>query len=275
MLEFMAACLILALILAAIAKTRWTLIASAVLMAIATGLAVFAGQVLPIGLSLPAALLANVLWLQRSPWGWIGMLVLAAAALLHIWPGIYNPLWITEQTLGQSQQPYRQFLNIDKAWLGFALLLALRGRETWQSPRASESWLAITIIAMVLMTALFGGWLTWDPSSDKWPLFLRWASVNLVLTCLVEETLFRHGIQGQLGEWWVKRHRHGRAFACLLSALVFGLAHLAGGLAMVAFASLAGLAYGLAYRRHGLWAATGLHFGLNALHFALLSYPMP
>lgn len=58
------------------------------------------------------------------------------------------------------------------------------------------------------------------------------------------------------------------------SAALFGLAHWAGGWSYVLLAALAGLGYALAFRASGrIEMAILAHFGLNAVHFLLLTYP--
>ncbi len=43
---------------------------------------------------------------------------------------------------------------------------------------------------------------------------------------------------------------------------------------MAAFASVAGVAYGLAYRHGGLLASVWAHFGFNLFHILLFTYPL-
>lgn len=57
-------------------------------------------------------------------------------------------------------------------------------------------------------------------------------------------------------------------------AALFGLAHWTGGWSYVLLAALAGLGYALAFRASGrIEMAILAHFGLNAMHFLLLTYP--
>lgn len=70
---------------------------------------------------------------------------------------------------------------------------------------------------------------------------------NLFFTCMAEEALFRGYLQQRLSQWlsaWP---------ALIITALIFGTAHLAGGMWMVMFATLAGLIYGLDVE----WSAVG------------------
>jgi membrane protease YdiL (CAAX protease family) len=63
--------------------------------------------------------------------------------------------------------------------------------------------------------------------------------------------------------------------AIVMVSLLFGLAHLAGGWAYALVATVASVGYGWAYQRSGrIEVAIVAHFGLNLLHFGLLTYPM-
>jgi hypothetical protein len=62
--------------------------------------------------------------------------------------------------------------------------------------------------------------------------------------------------------------------ALVVSAVLFGLAHFAGGLTYVIAGILAGLGYCLAYQlTRRIEAAIAVHFALNATHFLLFTYP--
>ena len=62
--------------------------------------------------------------------------------------------------------------------------------------------------------------------------------------------------------------------ALVFSAVLFGLAHLGGGLSYALAATVAGLGYGAAYlRTQRIEAAMAVHFSVNALHFLLFTYP--
>jgi membrane protease YdiL (CAAX protease family) len=56
--------------------------------------------------------------------------------------------------------------------------------------------------------------------------------------------------------------------------VLFGVAHFGGGWSYVALATAAGLGYGLIYHRtKSIEMAMLAHFGLNATHFLLFTYP--
>lgn len=62
----------------------------------------------------------------------------------------------------------------------------------------------------------------------------------------------------------------------IAASLLFGLAHFAGGPALVGFASILGLACGLGYyATRRLWVPVAMHFGFNLTHLFLFTYPGP
>lgn len=100
-----------------------------------------------------------------------------------------------------------------------------------------------------------------------------WLINNALLVTLAEEALFRGYVQQQLTTRW-RHHAWGGPAAVAVAAILFGLAHYAGGWQWILLAGLAGVAYGAAYRYGGLAAAVAAHLGLNAAHFGLFTYPM-
>lgn len=111
----------------------------------------------------------------------------------------------------------------------------------------------------------------WAP---KWPdSGWLWLINNALLVTLAEEALFRGYVQERLTRAWRGRP-WGATAALLVAALLFGLAHYAGGWQWMLLAGLAGVGYGMAYRHGGLAAAVLAHVGLNAAHYGLFTYPM-
>ncbi|MBZ8143944.1 hypothetical protein CLD22_29635 [Rubrivivax gelatinosus] len=95
---------------------------------------------------------------------------------------------------------------------------------------------------------------------------------NVFLTCVMEEALFRGMLQQGL-----TRVLGSRASAAwlpvLVASLLFGAVHAGGGVLLFVAATLAGVGYGLAYRRAGIEAAIVAHLALNAVHFLGFTYP--
>jgi len=195
----------------------------------------------------------------------LGALLLAA----HLLPG-FAPLPLgAPQDLGGAL-PWQLRISPDKAMVA-ALLLAWwlgQPRMDWRSIRLPLLASGACLILVPLL-ALASGVLGWQP---KWPaLFLPWLLVNLGITCLAEELIFRGLLQSELVR------RFGAAIGIGLATAVFGAAHLPAGFGFAGLATLAGLGYGLAFHYSGdrLWVAVFLHGAVNSLHLLLLTYPLP
>jgi hypothetical protein len=276
--------LIAALILGLSRQRNWRWGALAVIT-LGTGLWVFEGRVDFIGLLLPFTLMGLAFLIVTSSQrhrgigiaAHAGFLVTMAAALLHAWPGITNLVWLDGVSIGSSSMLFTQYVNFDKAWVGMALLWMATcwPGEPKPSPITAKQaigWMSF-IGAATLTLAWSAGLLSIDIDASKLSPFVYFAPVNLVLTCMVEEALFRHYIQGGLTQW--VKHRHAQWIALGAASVIFGLAHFAGGPGVVVAASVIGLGYGLVYLRFGILGATLAHFLFNAVHFLFFSYPGP
>lgn len=192
------------------------------------------------------------------------------ALFLHLVPGFHNPLMIDGEKPGPLSAPFTMYYNFDKAlvpFLLFACLPTLFAAKTGKSV-GKTGWiaLALAVPALLLLAVALGG-LKIEPHAPSW--FLAFMMANLFFVCLAEEALFRGYLQQRLSQWL------GAWPALIIAALVFGAAHLAGGMLMVAFATLAGLIYGLAWMWSGrLWVPILFHFGLNLTHLLLFTYPL-
>lgn len=108
----------------------------------------------------------------------------------------------------------------------------------------------------------------------KWPGFtVEFLAINLLLTVVAEEAFFRGVIQQRL-QSALQGMRSGNGLALTASALLFGAAHLGGGMTYATIAGLAGLGYAWVFQRSGrIEAPILLHFTLNAVHFLAFTYP--
>lgn len=231
----------------------------------------YAGGIQPSGLLAGALFTAWVLCPpRRLPDGlWLGASLLAGVALAaHALPG-FAPLALSApRPLSPDAAPYGVRLHWDKLLLGTILLA-----WWWRQPRAlparpAPAWgcALLTLLAVPLL-ALAGGVVAWQP---KWPAELAlWLAVNLGVTALAEELLFRGLLQGALVR------RLGAARGIGLGAGLFGLAHAPFSLPFALVAGVAGLGYGWTLQLSGrLYAAVLLHGAVNLVHFLLLSYPL-
>lgn len=203
------------------------------------------------------------------------LLAWCAALSLHLLPGFDNPVAIDGVRFASDTRPFTQHLNFDKGSAGLVLLALLAPRLRRGDPlrrfaaATALAWAATTVV--VLGLALAAGTIRPDP---KWPaqapLFL---AANLFFACAAEQALFRTLLHDPLRGAAPAGSRRAWA-AALACALLFGLAHAAGGPWMVLLAGLAGLGHAWVYERTGrIEAPILVHFGLNATHFLAFSYP--
>lgn len=258
------------------ANRRWALAP----LAIAWGWAWADGVIDPVAFAAPALLVLAAAWVRPGSGdaaraaGHVLFLLVAGALFLHLALGFHNPLVIAPAPLTADAVPFGMYLNLDKPLVAFWVVLAL-------APPMAGADLRRTLLAAVLacgaaVLACLGiamalGVVGWAP---KWPdSGWIWLINNALLVTLAEEALFRGYVQQQLATRW-RQHGWGAWAALGVAAVLFGLAHFAGGWQWMLLAAIAGAAYGVAYRYGGLAAAVLAHLGLNAAHFGLFTYPM-
>lgn len=254
-------------------------------LVVGSGLA--AGMVAPLGLVWLALLFLAAGWLARAtrpasarpfprriPALIPGLLLsgLGVALAFGLAPG-FSPLVLWEpEVLKPDSAPFGLRLRIEKVLLGVAVLawfvtpIAARGMGQ-ALLRALPVALATLVVVGLLALAL--DYVRFAPVLPPLSVVLAWAAVNLLIVCVIEEGFFRGVVQARLAQRWPAPAAIG------VAALLFGLAHIAGGWSYVLLAALAGAGYGLAYHVAGrrLEAAVLAHFLLNAGHFALFTYP--
>lgn len=199
----------------------------------------------------------------------------ALALALHGLPGFNNPVIISAAVFSDGAAAFTQHANYDKGLAGLVLLVFMCQRTTsltelWKLLRQTGP-LALATSTVVLSVALSIGYI--KPDFKITQTMLLFLTVNLFFTVIAEETFFRGFVQEHLAQallGW----RYGRLIAALASALLFGVAHIAGGTTYMVLAGLAGLGYAYAYfvcRR--IEAPIIIHFALNAVHCIAFTYP--
>ena len=231
-------------------------------------LALFAGSCLAaVRTELPKAL-------RTLAWG--AVVILAVALATHQIPGIHNVLVLDGVSVSALSADYTLYWNYDKGFAGVLLYsVCVQPQESTPWKRAIVVTATIAILTQVVagVSATATGFVTWDP---KWPAILGvWVPANLLLTCVAEETFFRGLLQRHLGRFLRGRVSEPGLAALLAGAVVFGVAHFAGGTTYVLLATLAGIGYGAAYHLTGrVEAGIVVHFLLNLSHLVLFSYPL-
>jgi len=236
------------------------------------------GVVTPLGMLaiLAFALLCYRDARERRPLTTIAVVVFSLALMAHIVPGFANLLVVRDVTLSPDAVPYTLYLNFDKTQVGLFLLAfgppLLASRADWGAMLRATLPGVLVLIAALMACALLIGQIRVD---FKWPaIFPVWAWSNLVFTCVSEEALFRGLIQRRLqGELAVQAS--GREIAGLvMAAVVFGLAHYAGGVWSIVLATIAGVGYGwIFWRTNRIEASILTHFLMNTTHILCFTYP--
>lgn len=202
-------------------------------------------------------------------------LLLALLLALHRWPGFHNVLVLPSAAMTADARPFMLFANLDKGSAGLLLLALLAPRchawREWQEMLCKTLLPGAVTIALVMGAACVAGLVR---PALKWPDFtVEFLAINLLLTVVAEEAFFRGVIQHRL-QSALQNIRGGTGLAMTASALLFGAAHLGGGLSYAAMAGMAGLGYAWVFQRTGrLEAPILLHFMLNAVHFLGFTYP--
>jgi membrane protease YdiL (CAAX protease family) len=247
------------------------------ILAIFSGLAIFHGVLTALAVIFLLAVLIIALLAQRYPqpkWLAIGLellLLLSAIALfLHLVPGVHNLQVLDNIKIGPLSTPFSLYYNVDKALIPFILIACLPTLFVVKPAKtvSPKTWAALVIsVPLLLLLAVAFGGLKVELHQPDW--LLSFVISNVFFVCMAEEVLFRGYLQQRLSRLW------GAYPALIITALLFGLFHFAGGTLLVIFACLAGLIYGLAWMWSGrLWVAILFHFGLNLLHLLFFTYPL-
>lgn len=197
---------------------------------------------------------------------------------LHRIPGFHNPVIASAVRFSADAPPFKLHFNFDTAVAGLVLLAVfnprIRGAAEWRA-MLGQAWAPVlSVLALVLGL----GWALGYVHPDlKWtPYSAAFLTANLLFTCVTEEAFFRGFLLRRIADGLARRLGAGNAtgFALIVSSLLFGLAHAAGGPLLVLLATIAGLHYGWAYLRSGrIEGAILTHFALNAVHFVAFTYP--
>jgi uncharacterized protein len=206
---------------------------------------------------------------------YLGAAVLISLGLaLHLFPGFNNHLLISGVTVGASTVPIKQYLNFDKGAAGLLLLIyctrCRTGTDFLRMLKPTALVVAIGCVVVFAIASLSGA----IRPDLKWPTFaIQFLATNFFFTCIAEEAFFRGLLQARLRKLFPESSIGGY-ITVLLSAVLFGLTHLAGGPSVMAFAALAGVTYAAAFHITGrIEAAILLHFAINAIHFVAFTYP--
>lgn len=250
------------------------------LLALALAAALAEGQVTWVGAVPVTVLWAMAVWYEsasspslRTACAW-GAAVLAVALATHRLPG-FSPLLIADTQLSPASVPMTLRAHLDKGMAGLILLAVFTRRSTTFSGIARSVAVGLGVglatAAIVIGPVALSGAVRLDPKLPA--IALQWMAVNLFLTCVLEEALFRGLLQDRLARKLAGR-RWGAWIALAVASLLFGLVHAGGGPLLILAAAAAGAGYGTAYKLTGRMEAPLIaHFALNTVHFLGFTYP--
>lgn len=220
---------------------------------------------------------AGAIFTHNRHWQYTGhalFILLAIALATHSLPDFQNYNVFNAIRFTPNAVPFTMYLNLDKPLIGFWLLLAVSGIHAWRGLRQLMNATVIGLVATtcVCMTLAYAlGKVIWEPKLPT--LSWLWILNNFLLVSVTEEAFFRGYVQSNISR--LLKHTPSKdVWAISIAAILFGMTHLAGGWQWAMLAGIAGIGYGIAYRYGGLLSATLTHFGLNAVHFFLFTYPM-
>jgi len=210
---------------------------------------------------------------EKAVWVYLAAtIVLGLMFGLHVLPGFNNVQYLESVQLSAGSAPFDLWYNYDKAFFGILVVAIVLRHEL---NRSMADWQNMTMrvlpIFAIGIVLTFGLGLSLGYSHLQLNLnavFWPWVFKNLFFTVIAEEALFRGLIQRHLA-----RHVSG-LLSVAIAAVLFGLAHMAGGVQYVVLSSLAGFMYGYAYLKTGrIEAAILTHLMLNVVHFIFFAYP--
>jgi membrane protease YdiL (CAAX protease family) len=201
--------------------------------------------------------------------------LLALALAMHKLPGFSNPVVIAGAVLSPGAAPFTQYANFDKGAVGLILLAFVCSRVGGRAELGGvlkKTWPVLLMTVAAVMAFAVGAGLV-RPDFKLPQVTLLFLAVNLFFTVVAEEAFFRGFLQARLASS-LARVRYGQWIAVVVSALLFGAAHLGGGAMYAILACIAGLGYAVAYQRtQRIEAAIIVHIALNAVHFIGFTYP--
>lgn len=207
----------------------------------------------------------------------VALFVYGLAMALPLLPGFVRIELVPAQALSAGAAPYALAVGFPKVTLGILLLglvsPSLLSRQGLGVVLARAAPVLAATLLVVVACALALGYTKFAPHWHA--LFFWWAPINLCFTCLSEEAFFRGFVQQELaGEGEAAGGASRKLLALMAAALLFGLAHYAGGATYVLAGTAAGLGYGWALlRTRRIEAPIAVHFGVNMAHFLLFVYP--
>lgn len=218
------------------------------------------------------------LYFEKTGVRWFGFIVFVIMAVTlsaHKLPGFNNYNVVKDIKITSDSMKYSLYFNFDKGMAGFFILFFMKHliksfKELKETVKKSILPLTGTVITVILLSYILG-YIKFEP---KVPYFI-WSFIlsNLFFTCITEELFFRKLLQDNIKKLFNKIG-YSRFFGVVISSIIFGAVHLAGGIKYFFLAFIAGLFYAYIYEKtKKAEAAIAVHFLLNLTHILLFTYP--
>lgn len=206
---------------------------------------------------------------------WILLIAGSLALALHLVPGFQSWKIIPDVQISDGALVYSKATNIDKLLVGAVLLIwcvPLAQADTSKSDNLKVGYVFGAAISLGFVIALMANLVAWQP---KWhSIFTGWLLTNLLLSVVTEEVFFRGFLQSKLTRA-IQGYPYYELISVAVIAILFGLAHIGGGVTYAVIATLFGFAYGYVYAKtQSISLAIGAHLLANSVHFTLFSYPV-
>jgi membrane protease YdiL (CAAX protease family) len=228
--------------------------------------------------------LYNYLLQANKPVGlylaWTLALVLGIAVGLYRPAGFSYPLVFSVNQLYEGGLPFSLYVNTAKLLAGYIIVYFLISSriaaDVFIRSRLQQYVFAIAVgvIVVLLASLLLGLEFHLKPLN----YILMFGLANLLVTCVAEEAFMRLLLQAQLQKFIATKVNSVfwlEAIPLLIATLIFVVTHLVTSLNAILVFGLAGFTYGLVYSlTKNLWACVAVHFTVNIIHFALLTYPL-
>ena len=197
---------------------------------------------------------------------------------IHIMPGFNNIMIVDNEIVKSGSIPYSLWFNYDKALAGIALIICYVDlSQLGKSLKPIPHWIGLGLLANLVLLFVPSLFLGLIAVNTEIPGFIGiWLVSNLFITALAEEAFFRGVIQQRLEKLLLSKNiSHAGMVAVFVAGIVFGIAHLKGGMFFMVTGCVAGIVYGLIYlKTRRIEAAIFTHYLTNTIHILFFSYPM-
>ena len=215
---------------------------------------------------------------KRTPYS-VSLIILVsiffALFSLHYMPDFKNLLVATNVTVSENAPSFDIELQFDKAMAAIILYLVsdISVKEKCINLYSLKI-IFLTLLSacvLILPAALVSGFLKFDPKFPEEIAYI-WMANNFLIVCFSEEVFFR----GYLQNFFKNLELESRIpyIHIVITSIIFGLVHIAGGGVYVVLSTVAGFCYGYAYEKTGrIMVAMIVHFSVTTIHFFLFTYP--